>query len=111
MLGKFGSASFFALGDDAPIGSGLIGVDVGATKKARPCRPVKPFETTCSACARSDRQREHRKREECTLRYVRGKSPGEIIVGAIAALLSALVFDTFESVLDLRRRKLRDGTI
>src|SRR5687767_669262 len=33
----------------------------GATRKARPCRPVKPFDTICDANARSVEQLPHRK--------------------------------------------------
>ena len=53
VLGRLGKASFFALAEFKPIGFGLIELPDGATRYARPWRPVKPLLIIWDESARS----------------------------------------------------------
>ena len=67
MFGRLGRALSFCLGVRRRIGSvdvdGMV-EEGGATRYARPCRPMKPLLIICEARARSERQRAQRRWEE-----------------------------------------------
>lgn len=62
-MGRLGRASFFALRVLRPRGVEDMAEVDGATRYARPCRPVKPLEIIWLESARSLEQRAHRRCE------------------------------------------------
>ena len=100
MFGRFGRASFFAFGVGSSTGFGEIDDWDGATRYARPWRPVKPLLMIWLLSARSDRQRAHRRCEAWPVRYE----------SAAGGLLGGLVAEILLSVLDSRLRNGSEGT-
>jgi hypothetical protein len=78
----------------------------GATRYARPCRPVKPLLMICVLAARSAEQRAQRRWDVAPERKL-GGAGGELLwidgEGGLVEIVLVL------SVLDLRRRKGREG--
>ena len=107
VLGRLGRASFFCFAVRKAFGFGLIELPVGATRYARPCRPVKPLLMICEERARSERQRAQRRCEVAPVRK-EGSSGGELVLEERELERAVLLVD--EEVLDWRRRKGREGT-
>jgi hypothetical protein len=108
VLGRFGKASFFCFAVRRVIGFGLIELPVGATRYARPCRPVKPLLMICEESARSERQRAQRRWEVAPVRKD-GSSGGELLFEEEREFERAVLL-VVEEVLEWRRRKGREGT-
>lgn len=108
VLGRLGNASFFCFAVRKVMGFGLMELPVGATRYARPCRPVKPLLMICEESARSERQRAQRRWEVAPVRKESSFCSGdEPLMLEIELERAVLVVD---EVLDWRRRKGREGT-
>lgn len=106
VFGKLGSASFLALTEIKLKGFGGIEDVDGATKYARPCRPVKPLLMIWLERARSERQLAQRRWAAWPDKY--DSALGGLLPGLL--LLPSLDVVAVLSVLDCRRRKGREGT-
>lgn len=104
VLGKFGKASFFCFAVRNVIGFGLMELTEGATRYARPCRPVKPLLMIWEDKARSDRQRAQRRWDVAPVRKASGSEGGEEVETELERPLLAV------EVLLWRLRKGREGT-
>ena len=107
MLGRFGSVSFLAFAVLRPMGFGVIELVDGATRYARPWRPVKPLDMIWEDNARSEAHLAQRRCEACPSRKL-SVSGGLVLVALSMELVRAT--EAVLSVLDFRRRKDSDGT-
>lgn len=80
---------------------------VGATRYARPCRPVKPLLMICEERARSERQRAQRRWEVAPVRKDGDEGSGGEPLPEERELERAVLVD---EVLDWRLRNGREGT-
>lgn len=104
VFGKFGRASFFCFAVRKVMGLGLMELVDGATRYARPCRPVKPLLMIWDESAKSERQRAQRRWDVAPVRYESGDVGGE----EVDEMEFERALSTVE-VLDWRLRKGREG--
>ena len=107
VLGKLGRASFLDFAELISIGLGLMELVEGATRYARPCRPVKPLDIIWEESARSAAHLAQRRWEVWP---PRSESESGGLVLAALSMESLRQDEALLSTLDCRLRKGREGT-